>query len=96
MRASASSFHSPYKSMSSSYSSPTRYLTPKRLTASYADERTLYYSPSRRSGSPMKGYEEDELAKTLKDSITNERDIEVEKQSLSLKSDFTLQRIRQI
>ena len=43
-----------------------------------------------RETSPLRGFEEHELAQSFKDLIALERELEVSKQALALRPDFTL------
>jgi hypothetical protein len=52
--------------------------------------RTLTSSAKKRRQSPMKGKEEEKLINAIKDLINIEMEIEKNKQTLSLKSDFNL------
>jgi Ca2+-binding EF-hand superfamily protein len=88
-----------YRPMTTSYHSPIRRSSPIRQ-ASPVRRRDIvvdrYASPVRstrtlyRSRSPMKGLEENKLAETFKETISNEKSLESEKNSLALKADFSL------
>lgn len=75
--------HSPPRLSSTKVSHHTCCRSPPRT-------QTTVYSSSRRGRSPLRGFEENELAESFKDLIALERELEVSKQALALRPDFTL------
>ncbi len=60
-----------------------------RSTRAPVVEEANYYTPAR-TGSPMRGYEENEFAESMKEIISLERELENCKQTLSMRHDFNL------
>ena len=77
--------HSPPR-LSEKHFSSTAYTTPPRMSI----HRPTLYRQNVRRASPLRGYEENELAESFKDLIALEGELEVSKQALALRPDFTL------